>query len=165
MSYKKLKRSNTNSVIAGVCGGLGDYFDVDPIIFRIIFVVLCFAGGGGGIIYLLLWIFIPRDTVIYQQQGASRGEENNSRPKYENCADADIPFEEVKADAKASWEKTQSGENKSAALVAGITLIVIGCMFMMQKLWNFFQFREWWPIILVIAGAIFLYSALINKSK
>ena len=165
MSYKKLKRSNTNSAIAGVCGGLGEYFDVDPIIFRIIFIVLCFAGGGGGIIYLILWLFIPRDTVIYQQQGGSRAAENNTRPKYENCADTDIPFEEVKAEGQHSEKKNPGEENKTAALIAGVALIVIGCMFMMQKIWDFFLFREWWPIILVIAGAIFLYSAIINKSK
>jgi phage shock protein C len=51
-------------VLAGVCGGLGRYFDVDPVLFRIGFVVLTLAGGFGILAYVLAWIFIPRDEPL-----------------------------------------------------------------------------------------------------
>lgn len=56
---KKIYRSRTNRVIAGVSGGLGDYFEIDPVIFRIIFVILTFAGGFAIIFYLILIFVIP----------------------------------------------------------------------------------------------------------
>ena len=57
MQPKRLYRSKTNRVIAGVCGGLGEYFGIDPIILRIIFFVTSGLGG----IYLLMWLLIPNN--------------------------------------------------------------------------------------------------------
>ncbi len=60
---KKLYRSKKNKILGGVCGGLGEYFNVDPTIVRllwIIFTVLSFAAGL--IIYLLAWIIIPEKS-------------------------------------------------------------------------------------------------------
>lgn len=56
---KKLYRSRKNKVIAGVCGGLSEYFKVDAIIMRLLFLIFLFAGFGF-IIYLIAWIFVPR---------------------------------------------------------------------------------------------------------
>jgi phage shock protein C len=56
---KRLVRSSTDSKIAGVCGGLADYFDIDPMIIRVIWVVLFFFGGTGGLAYIILWIVLP----------------------------------------------------------------------------------------------------------
>jgi phage shock protein C len=55
---RRLYRSNTQRVVAGVCGGLGEYFAVDPVWFRIGFVFLALAGGSGLLIYLLMWLII-----------------------------------------------------------------------------------------------------------
>ncbi len=57
---KKLYRSRTNSMIAGICGGLGEYLNVDPTILRIVAVLLVFADGIGLLAYLIGWIIIPR---------------------------------------------------------------------------------------------------------
>jgi phage shock protein PspC (stress-responsive transcriptional regulator) len=56
---RKLYRSKEYKQIAGVCGGLGEYFDIDPIIFRMLFIGLLFGGGSGLMIYILMWIFVP----------------------------------------------------------------------------------------------------------
>ena len=56
-----LRRSRTNRKIAGVAGGLGRYADVDPLILRILFVVLTIFGGSGLLLYALGWFFIPDD--------------------------------------------------------------------------------------------------------
>lgn len=57
---KKLERSRESCVIGGVCGGLAEYFNIDPVIFRIAFVVLAFVKGIGVIAYIVAWIAIPR---------------------------------------------------------------------------------------------------------
>ncbi|MCP4580290.1 MAG: PspC domain-containing protein [candidate division Zixibacteria bacterium] len=56
---KKLYRSIENRKIAGICGGLGEYFDIDPVIVRIAWVVFLLAGGAGIPGYILAWIIIP----------------------------------------------------------------------------------------------------------
>jgi len=62
MASKKLLRSNKNKLIAGVCGGIGEYLDIDPTIVRIVFVVLSLMGMGilGIIAYFILVLVIPQ---------------------------------------------------------------------------------------------------------
>lgn len=69
----RLYRSEEQRVIAGVCGGLGEYFGVDPIWFRIGFVVLALGGGSGILIYLLMWLIVQPDPGSYVAKPASRG--------------------------------------------------------------------------------------------
>ena len=56
---KKLNRSSEDKKIAGVCAGLGEYFDIDPVFLRLFFLASLFFGGIGALIYLLLWIMVP----------------------------------------------------------------------------------------------------------
>jgi phage shock protein PspC (stress-responsive transcriptional regulator) len=58
-NIRRLTRRRDNKMIAGVCSGLADYTGLDPILFRIIFVALAFAGGSGLLLYALAWIFVP----------------------------------------------------------------------------------------------------------
>ncbi len=63
-------------MIGGVCGGLGRYLGLDPVLLRIAFVVLAIAGGGGVILYVLGWILIPeeRPGETLGERGPSSGE-------------------------------------------------------------------------------------------
>ena len=63
---KRLYRSPDSRVLAGVCGGLGAYFKMDPVIVRIIFVLLFFANGVGLLAYLILWIAVPKARTTSQ---------------------------------------------------------------------------------------------------
>ncbi len=66
-NYKQLRRQD--GVIAGVCGGLGDFFGIDPLWFRLLFLFLMLPGGFPGVLtYLILWIIIPLKTVPAPQQ-------------------------------------------------------------------------------------------------
>jgi len=56
---RRLVRSRSNRIVAGVCAGLADYLGVDRTVVRLAFVVLALAGGGGVILYLIGWILIP----------------------------------------------------------------------------------------------------------
>lgn len=56
---KRLYLSSTDKKIAGVCGGLAEYFGIDPTIVRIIFLFLLFGAGSGLLLYLIVWIAAP----------------------------------------------------------------------------------------------------------
>jgi phage shock protein C len=56
---RKLYRSRDNRMLAGVCGGLAEYFNVDATLIRVLFVVLTVLGGAGPLIYLAMWIVVP----------------------------------------------------------------------------------------------------------
>ena len=58
---KKLFLSDTDKKIAGVCGGLGEYFNIDPTLIRILWLVCIFAGGAGFLAYILAWIIMPKN--------------------------------------------------------------------------------------------------------
>ncbi len=58
---KKLHRSSSNRVISGVCGGLAEYFDVDPLLIRLAWVVFSIIGGAGILAYIIAIIVIPKD--------------------------------------------------------------------------------------------------------
>jgi phage shock protein PspC (stress-responsive transcriptional regulator) len=64
---KRLYRSRSDRFLAGVCGGLAAYFNIDPIVFRIIFIILLFAGSVGFWIYIILWIVIPEASTTAQR--------------------------------------------------------------------------------------------------
>ena len=55
----RLYRSRSQKMISGVCGGLGEYFDVDPVLIRLLFVVTAFISGVGILAYIVLWIVVP----------------------------------------------------------------------------------------------------------
>jgi phage shock protein C len=61
---RKLYRSRTNRKLAGICGGLGRYFNVDATLLRVLFVLLALLGGSGLVLYLVLWIIIPSEPQV-----------------------------------------------------------------------------------------------------
>jgi phage shock protein C len=66
----RLYRSRSEKMIAGVCGGLGEYFDVDPVLIRLLFVVTTLVSGVGLLAYVVLWVLVPRQG----DNDAPRGE-------------------------------------------------------------------------------------------
>jgi phage shock protein C len=135
----KLYRSESNRVIAGVCGGLGEYFLIDPTILRIIALALTVFGGSGLILYFILWIVIPtRSTTTKNSDDIIR----------ENV-------EELKEKSK----KMAGGDSKS---LLGIILIVFGASLLMENLgiMAFGFLWKFWPILIVAAGL-----AILTKRK
>ena len=58
---KRLRRSRTDKVIAGVCGGVGQYFNIDPVIIRILWLLSFFGAGAGLLAYIVAWLVIPEE--------------------------------------------------------------------------------------------------------
>ncbi len=64
MNTRRLHRSRTNRMIAGVCGGLGESFNINPTLVRLLFVLLLIPGGvPGPLVYIILWILLPEEPV------------------------------------------------------------------------------------------------------
>jgi len=87
---KKLYRSRKDSKIAGVCGGIAEYFNVDSTIIRLLAVLTIFFGGGGIIAYIIAWIIVPLEPV--EEELSSHKQSNPSREKShsETTVDAEI---------------------------------------------------------------------------
>ncbi len=64
MQTRKLYRSRTDRMIGGVCGGMAEYFGIDPTLVRLAFVAAALLGGPGLLIYLILWIVTPENPIL-----------------------------------------------------------------------------------------------------
>lgn len=67
-TYKKLYRSRNERMIAGVCGGLGEYFGIDPTLICLLFVFTALAGGPGLIAYIILLVVVPEEPLSREGQ-------------------------------------------------------------------------------------------------
>jgi len=78
---KRLTRSSKGKVFGGVCGGLADYLDIDPVLVRVLFVGLTLISGGafGVLLYLIGWIIIPLDTGVVSMSSDGRGSRMSGR--------------------------------------------------------------------------------------
>ena len=59
---KELRKSNSNRIICGVCGGLGEYFQVDPNVIRLLWIAFCLMGGSGILAYLIAAVLMPENN-------------------------------------------------------------------------------------------------------
>jgi phage shock protein C len=78
MQHKKLTRSRNHRIIAGVCGGAAEYFETDPLILRLIFIVLALMGGSGVLLYLILAIAIPEEKL---EEGSTENQQTATSSK------------------------------------------------------------------------------------
>ncbi len=147
MANKKLYRNQNESIFAGVCGGLADYFDIDATLVRIIFVILAIGGGSGILLYLILWLVIP-----------SEGEKNTDNRREENMKDfADDVGNKVKSVAKEINKGVKAEKRQGNFL--GLILMFLGIILLIDKIipmvirWDYV-----WPIVLIVLGGYLFYG-------
>ena len=104
---KRLYKSDSNKVIGGVCGGLGEYFGIDPVIFRIIAVVLIFAHGAGLLIYLIAWICMPKRKVEAYNNGQYYYNGQYSQNPGQNTQQSWQNTQQPGQQNQQSWQNTQ----------------------------------------------------------
>ncbi len=126
---KRLYRSNTNKIIGGVCGGLGEYFDVDPTLVRIVFILLGLATGVFIAAYIIAWIIMPkREFRPEDQTSASTNSVASAGPQ--------TPHQ------YSSWTR----------YLPGLILILIGVILLFQDTFYWFDLKEFWPLVLIVIG-------------
>lgn len=145
-NYNRLYRSRTDKVIGGVGGGLADYINIDPVVVRILFVLLAIFGGSGVLVYIILWIAIPEAPIGYQVFEEKKKEE--------------AIIEEAE---NATMEEPSRKTNTS--LVAGIILIAFGLILLMSQLVPMWDFIQFWPLLLVVAGVLLIKPEILRTSK
>jgi len=149
----QLYRSRSNKMLGGICGGLGDYLDIDPTFIRIYFVILAMSNGIGFMIYLIMWIIVPiQDRVNEEIQD----------------------FDEVNwADrARGMGRELQTAvrhPSPEAFKFIGIALIAMGFFFLVDRLP--FMWLKWvssdilWAVLLIIGGAYLVWRTLEPKGE
>lgn len=100
-------------MVAGVCGGLAEYFDVDPTIVRVAFVLLTIFNGIGLALYILMWIIVPERTTVRREDKAEDKEE-----KKDASTDDSVPAR-------------HSGAHRS---FLGIILVVLGGVLLLEQI-------------------------------
>jgi phage shock protein C len=130
---KRLYRSGTNKVVAGVCGGLGDYLDVDPTVVRIISALLFFASGGAVILaYIVGWIIMPKDDALPHDQ------------------QADHPATQVEREPKSYSPWTR--------YLPGLILILVGSVLLVREHLWWFLWEDIWPMAIIAVGLILIFA-------
>jgi phage shock protein C len=76
--YKRLYRSRKERTVAGVCGGIGEYFGIDPTLIRILFVVGLMMGGPGVLAYLILMIVVPEEPLPMVSESPGTADKENA---------------------------------------------------------------------------------------
>lgn len=127
MQQTRLMRSETDRMVAGVCGGLATYLGVDPVLVRLAFVILFLASGIGLGIYAILWIVVPTPSRV--QPEIRLVDETYDDP---------------------SALKTRF----SPAATVGVLLILFGAFFLLSQIGGMPGYI--WPIILIGAGVFYL---------
>ena len=139
-NQNKLYRSSTTKMIGGVAGGLSEYFQVDVVVFRLLFVLLLLFSGGGLLAYIVLWIVIPQHPLYFN---ANHTEE--------------------KADTPSHTKGVYANQNKtSRSLIGGVILIFLGLLFLFDNLTPWYNLRDFWPLVLIFAGAVVMFPHILK---
>ncbi|PID58683.1 MAG: hypothetical protein CR986_07400 [Ignavibacteriae bacterium] len=158
---KKLYRSREQKVIGGVAGGLANYLDIDPVILRIIFILITIFEGFGILVYIILWIAIKEEpqSPIYRGENKNNfGEDNPSENKFGEFDNK----HETKNIAKI--ENVSSPNNTSGKIILGVILILLGIFFLMERFIPFFDFEILFALGTIIIGVYLIYNSF-NKSE
>lgn len=144
---KRLKRSEKDRIIAGVCGGLAEYFDIDPVLVRGLWVIALFFLGTGFLAYIIAWILIPEQNKINEG----------------NTEESDVYEAEI-------VEDNHHKKKTEPAIFLGFVLIAIGSWFLMKRIPVLSDFYWWikenlsnyfWPGILILSG----FFLIITKNR
>jgi phage shock protein C len=147
MAKKHLYRSSDNKILGGVCGGLGEYFDIDPVFIRLIVALLVFTGISI-LFYIIAWVIIPENP----QHATGKTGAEEIKEKAEQFAN------EIKKEVKKSKVETKKDDGR---LIIGVAIIILGLLFLLQDVFGFHAWSIFWPLVLVVIGI----TIILNDKK
>jgi phage shock protein PspC (stress-responsive transcriptional regulator) len=157
---ERLYRSRQKRIIGGVASGLGDYLNIDPVILRVLFVIITLINGLGLLLYIILWIVIPEGE--QGDKNYSKVETNSSESiKEDPSSEKTNPSENqsLNTDRKEPYKKSRG----SGRVVAGIILIGLGLVFLAREYLPVFRFSDLFPLVLIIFGGILIWNSTRRK--
>lgn len=139
---KRLYRSRKWRVLGGVAGGLAEYFGLDPVLMRVIFVIITLINGIGLILYIILWIVIPEVPfeIAYKVNPEDPSQTTGKQ-------EPDLSSIEPKPEGKGR-------------IVIGSILIIIGALFFLERIIPTFDFEDFFPALLVIIGIALIWNSI-----
>ncbi|MFQ5793845.1 MAG: PspC domain-containing protein [Candidatus Bipolaricaulia bacterium] len=165
-STKRLYRSRDDRMIAGVASGLAEYCEIDPVLVRVAFVVLCFAWFIGALIYAVLWILVPEAPRRIQIQPDDQGQ-GTENPEPVEAGEGHAEAESAESSSREVTVMSEAGSEGSEArpresrFFAGAILIAVGIIFLVQ---NFFpdrlRFDRLWPVLLIAIGVLLIAKTI-----
>ncbi|MBI2869328.1 MAG: PspC domain-containing protein [Chloroflexi bacterium] len=153
---KRLYRNRTDRMVWGVCGGLARYFDIDPVIVRIVFVLLIFANGIGVLAYIILAIVVPLEGTKAATPGEAARENIEEMKKT-----ATELGEEVRSSLGRPDKAQETEVSHNRHILIGVVIIALGVIVLMGTLNLFwwFQLGYLWPLVLIAIGLVILLGA------
>lgn len=156
---RRLYRSVADRRIGGVAAGTATYFDIDPSISRVLWLLLAFFSGGiFFVVYLVMWAVVPEEP--YPAAGASPPA--SASPSLE--ASVDEPAAEGSTPPGSS-PPAGPGTRPDGRVVLGAILILIGVWFLAERFLPWLDFDLVWPVGLVVIGILVLATALRRGSS
>lgn len=147
-SVRKLFRSRRERVIGGVCGGVAEYFKIDPVWVRIAWVLAIFVKGLGLVAYALCWILIP-EREWSPAEAVPTGD----------AGDKDKPDEEAHG-ATAAQTGGQGSfmgiSDSQPRTIIGVVLIALGCIFGAMAFIPFLNEHAFWALVLIVLGIVLI---------
>lgn len=158
----RLHRSKRNKVILGVCGGLGEYFGIDPTIVRIITAVIAIPGPGL-VMYLLAALVMPEDNGNTYQNDQWNSSDNqwNQNAGTDSGASTDTNRYTSSTSGLGSdfdvgsdeWREAPKYESKDRnKILLGLILVCLGIVFFVKQLFPMFDIKYLVPVALIIIG-------------
>ena len=140
----RLRKNDRDRVLFGVSGGLGEYFELDPVFVRVGFIALCFAGGIGFVLYLALALVMPRADA--PERSPTETVQDNVEHMADEAADAGRRL-------GAAMGPVTTVQRRSGL---GVLFIVVGALILLANLGLFFWWRWdiFWAALLIGAGII-----------
>ena len=156
---KRVYRSRKDCVIAGICGGIAEYFDIDPTLVRIIAVLTIFLNGLGLIAYIIAWILIPQnpEPLAKEETSEKKGGLGKMKEKAEKVA------HEIGEGIRGSLERTE--DKRHSRWIGGLILICLGLLFLARNFFHWFDLGKLWPLILVIIGLAVIAGSFGGKKE
>jgi phage shock protein PspC (stress-responsive transcriptional regulator) len=142
-------------MIWGVCGGLAKYFGIDPVIIRIIFVLLIFLSGIGILAYIILAIVVP----LEESKSTT-----TSETVRENIEEMKETANELGRELRTSFEKDKDKKEEVRRMHHnrpywfGIIIIIIGIIFLLRNFFHWFSWDYIWPVILIAIGLLVIFT-------
>ena len=148
MTQQNLHKSSSNKVIAGVCGGVGEHFNVDPTLIRLAWALAVFLGGSGLVLYILAMIIMPDDP---------RAEQINKNVPAIGPVTGQEGQTATESGAQAETGAKPPNNEEKRNQIFGLILVAIGGYFLLQRYFPFFEIHNWWPVIIILIGIIVIF--------
>lgn len=162
---RRLYRSRDDRVLFGVAGGLGEYFDIDSTIVRIIFVVLGIWGGIGVLLYLIGALVIPEEPVAKEVVDVVTADKEKRKTK--KAEDAVVEEKPARTQSQEYRGEKRDGYRRNelrGETWAGLIVLLLGLLFLADQFVPNFNFGQLWPLILIVIGLLILMGAFRRNS-